>query len=144
MGMNVQKAKFDAFGAAARQFFDLISIDLDTVFLGHPNNELLIDGLKNGQAQKFELTTELCWKALKSTLYNTDGIDESSPKKVIKAYFLAGYLDEVSYQLLHDCIDDRNKLSHIYDTNEFNVIIGKFSAYANLFLNIHTQLKSDL
>ena len=28
-------------------------------------DERLVDGMQNGRAQKFEYTTELCWKAIK-------------------------------------------------------------------------------
>ena len=78
------------------------------------------DAIQNGKAQKFEYTLELCWKAIKETLKSREGIDESSPKKVVRAFFLAGYLKEADYLRLLQAIDDRNQLSHIYDQAVFN------------------------
>jgi len=53
-------------------------------------DERLLDGMQNGRAQKFEYTTELCWKAIKVFLKEQEGTDEASPKKIIKAYTSGG------------------------------------------------------
>ncbi|VFN02679.1 MAG: Nucleotidyltransferase substrate binding protein like [Candidatus Kentron sp. G] len=52
----------------------------------------VLDGLQNGKAQKFEYTLEFCWKTIKVFLRQQEGIDEASPKKIIKAFYLAGHL----------------------------------------------------
>ncbi|MGH8609163.1 MAG: hypothetical protein ACREX9_17640 [Gammaproteobacteria bacterium] len=54
-----------AFGEALAGFDYLVHVDIDA--LGKELDPRLIDGLKNGVAQKFEYTVELCWKALKVT-----------------------------------------------------------------------------
>ena len=36
-------------------------------------DERLVDGMQNGRAQKFEYTTELCWKAIKCFLQKRGG-----------------------------------------------------------------------
>ena len=53
-------------------------------------DERLVDGMQSGRAQKFEYTTELCWKAIKFFLKEKEGVDEAAPKKIIKAYYLGG------------------------------------------------------
>jgi hypothetical protein len=58
------------------------------------SDEKLIDALQNGKAQKFEYACELCWKAIKHYLVSQQGIDEASPKKVAKAFYLIGMLSE--------------------------------------------------
>lgn len=103
-------------------------------------DERLIDGFQNGRAQKFEYTTELCWKAIKSFLKDKDGIDEAAPKKIIKAYYLGGYVKEDDYLLLLEAIEDRNRLSHIYDAETFNHILVRLSDYAALFERVSSQL----
>lgn len=85
----------------------------------------LIDGLKNGIAQKFEYTLELCWKCIKDFLRKQEGIDEATPKKVVKAFYLAGYAKEDMYLALLQAIDDRNQLSHVYDESTFSAILGR-------------------
>lgn len=131
--LPVLQLKVQAFAKATEQFQALLSVDLSSAFLGHLQSEVLIDGLKNGQAQKFELTIELCWKAIQSALYNVDGVLEASPKKVVKAFLLSGHIDETQYLLLMSAIDDRNRLSHLYDIEQFNAIISQFPVYNTLF-----------
>jgi nucleotidyltransferase substrate binding protein (TIGR01987 family) len=107
------------------------------------HDERLIDGFQNGRAQKFEYTTELCWKAIEAFLKEEDGIDEAAPKKVIKAYYVGGYVKEDDYLLLLDAIEDRNRLSHIYDAETFNQILERLPDYAALFERVSAQLGKD-
>ena len=107
------------------------------------HDERLIDGFQNGRAQKFEYTTELCWKAIKAFLKEEDGTDEAAPKKIIKAYYVGGYVKEDDYLLLLDAIEDRNRLSHIYDAETFNRILGRLPDYAALFERVSAQLGKD-
>ncbi|MBK6636169.1 MAG: nucleotidyltransferase substrate binding protein [Rhodocyclaceae bacterium] len=103
-------------------------------------DERLIDGLDNGKAQKFEYTLELCWKAIKVALKEQEGIDEASPKKVVKAWYLAGHLSEDDYLALIAAIDDRNKLSHIYDPEAFATIVARLPTYAKLMQRVSKTL----
>lgn len=103
-------------------------------------DDRLVDGLQNGRAQKFEYTTELCWKAIKFFLKDREGMDEASPKKIVKAYYLGGYSTEDDYLLLLEAIDDRNRLSHIYDAETFNDILMRLPDYAALFERVSAQL----
>ena len=102
-------------------------------------------GLKTAKGQKFEYTLELCWKAIKVALKDQEGIDEASPKKVVKAWYLAGHMPEDDYLLLMNAIDDRNKLSHIYDSDEFKVIVSRLPDYAKLLQRVaHSLSKPSL
>ena len=129
------KEALDSFGYLAR-------IDLAEIRQMLPD-ERLIDGFQNGRAQKFEYTTELCWKAIKVFLRDKDGIDEAAPKKVIKAYYIEGYISEDDYLLLLDAIEDRNRLSHIYDAETFNRILTRLSDYAALFERIGAHIAEE-
>ena len=112
----------------------LVSVNLDA--LTTQLDARLIDGLKNGQAQKFEYTFELCWKCLKEFIKHKEGIDEASPKKVIRAYYLAGYAVEDDYLALLKAVDDRNLLSHVYDSVVFNEILSRLPAHAQLIARV--------
>jgi nucleotidyltransferase substrate binding protein (TIGR01987 family) len=128
-----------AFKEALDPFVYLARIDLAEI--GKMlRDERLIDGFQNGRAQKFEYTTELCWKAIKAYLKEKDGIDEAAPKKVIKAWYVGGYTTEDDYLLLLDAIEDRNRLSHIYDAETFNRILARLPDYAALFERVSKQL----
>lgn len=103
-------------------------------------DDRLMDALENGRAQKFEYTMELCWKTLKTYLKSQEGIDEASPKRIIKAYYLADQLTEDDYLLLLDALEDRNRLSHIYDENTFRGILARIPTYAALFSRVCNQM----
>ena len=132
-----------AFKEALDNFVYLARIDLAEIRQMLPD-ERLIDGFQNGRAQKFEYTTELCWKAIKAFLKEKDGIDEAAPKKVIKAYYVGGYITEDDYLLLLDAIEDRNRLSHIYDAETFNLILARLPGYAALFERISVHLMKEV
>ena len=127
--------KIDSFTTASQAFSALVALDLtrlgDTV-----NTPILIDGIRNGRAQKLELTAELCWKAMKAVLKQRDGIDEASPKAVVKAFFIANYINELQYLGVLQAIDDRNQLSHVYDEPVFESILARLPAHATLFKEI--------
>ena len=131
--------RLSGFAGALEGFSYLVSLDMDE--LGKTLDERVIDGLQNGKAQKFEYTVELCWKAIKQALRTLDGIDEASPKKVIKAWYLAGYLEETDYCALLEAIDDRNRLSHVYDQDTFKEIISRLPDHANLLGRVLLSLK---
>jgi nucleotidyltransferase substrate binding protein (TIGR01987 family) len=114
--------------------------EVDMAALATQLDKRLIDGLENGKAQKFEYTLELCWKAIKFTLKEQEGIDEASPKKVVKAWYLAGHLPEDDYLSMITAIDDRNKLSHIYDAEEFTAIVARLPKYAKLMQRVKKSL----
>ena len=106
-------------------------------------DERLVDGMQNGRAQKFEYTTELCWKAIKFFLKEKEGVDEAAPKKIIKAYYLGGYITEDDYLLLLEAVEDRNRLSHIYDAETFSNILARLPGYAALFDRISSNLTKE-
>src|SRR5450759_3479657 len=78
-----------------------------------------------------------------SSLKKKRGWNEASPKKIIKAYYLGGYTTEDDYLLLLEAVEDRNRLSHIYDAETFNNILARLPGYAALFERISSQLTKE-
>ena len=122
--------RLQSFAEALDNFAYLATVDICA--LSDTLDPRLIDGLQNGKAQKFQYTLELCWKAIKVFVKQHEGIDEASPKKAVKASYLAGYISEDDYLGLIQAIDDRNKLSHIYEKREFDLIIARPARYAEI------------
>jgi len=120
--------KTHALAEALESLNYLVALDMEQ--LATQLDSRILDGLENGKAQKFEVTIELCWKAVKVALRQVEGIDESSPKKVIKAWYRAGHLSEDDFLNLIDAVDDRNRLSHAYDGAMFDKIIASLPRYA--------------
>lgn len=124
---------------AVQSFSRLVNADLTT--LSTTLEPYLLDGLQNGKAQKFEYTLELSWKTIKVFLKKQEGIDEATPKKIAKAFYLGGYLAEDDYLSLIQAIDDRNKLSHIYNETDFDLIVSRLPGYARLMERIADTLR---
>lgn len=119
----------------------LVSVDLGA--LASQLDARLIDGLRNGVAQKFEYTFELCWKCIKDFLKRQEGIDEATPKKIIKAFYLAGYVIEDDYLALLRAVDDRNLLSHIYNEATFAEILARIPEHAHLIGRVVPVLDNE-
>jgi len=119
----------------------LVSVDMGV--LASQLDARLIDGLKNGVAQKFEYTFELCWKCIKDFLKRQEGIDEATPKKIIKAFYLAGYAIEDDYLALLRAVDDRNLLSHIYNEATFAEILARIPEHARLIGRVIPVLENE-
>ena len=118
----------------------LVSVDMAK--LSSQLDARLVDAVKNGVAQKFEYSFELCWKCIKDYLKQHEGIDESSPKKIIKAFYLAGYVSEDDYLTMLKAVDDRNLLSHTYDEPTFAGILSRIPDYASLIARVTEILES--
>lgn len=99
-------------------------------------NEIIVDTIKSGQIQKFEMTTELAWKSGKLFIELNFGEEILTPKSVYKKLFLLELVDESLYLQLMKTVDDRNKLSHVYKEKMF------VSIHKNL--DIHYQSLQQL
>jgi nucleotidyltransferase substrate binding protein (TIGR01987 family) len=104
-------------------------------------NEIELDLVKNGQIQKFEYSVELCWKLIKTFLIEQHGIEIVSPKSAIKEFFGVNLIDEEEYELLIKMIDDRNRLSHIYNELFFNEIYSRLVNYLNLMEKVIKKIQ---
>lgn len=70
---------------------------------------------KDGVIQRFEFTFELLWKSLKIYLGH-QGITVKTPRDSFKAAFKIGIITKEQEFL--NMLDDRNKMSHIYNKEE--------------------------
>ena len=101
---------------AVGNFGESLSIDLKGL------SDKIIDSIKSGRAQKFEVCVELLWKTLKSYLWEVNGIDSKSPKTVVKEAYNQGSFSVQDYEHIIGMLDDRNNLSHIYEKEQFEAI----------------------
>lgn len=94
--------------------------------------EIEQDTIRSGQIQKFEVSVELYWKTIKKFLFEIHGIETVSPKTVIKQMYLTKYINEKVYESLIEMINDRNRLSHVYNEELFELIHAKLAEYLQL------------
>lgn len=104
---------------------------------------VLIDVVHNGQAQKFEFTVELFWKATKVFLHEQHGFDLASPKSVVKKYFELGYVDYDDSERLLTALDMRNSLSHVYNKEGFLALYEGIRSYRGFFSRVASGLRAE-
>ena len=68
--------------------------------------------------QRFEFTFELCWKALRIYLSESEGIQVSSPRGTLKEAFRERLIDSSEEDGFVRMLEDRNLSSHTYDEHE--------------------------
>lgn len=128
------KYKITQYEDAVLNFERSLSIDLE------PFADIVIDSIKSGSVQKFEFCVELLWKTLKSYLWEINGIDSKSPKLVIKDIYNLNLLSAEEYEQIMGLLDDRNKLSHIYNKEQFEEIYNRVIKSMPLFTRVETIL----
>ena len=70
---------------------------------------------RDAAIQRFEYSTEACWKAAQSVLSIQSGLDLASPKSVIRSYAQNALLTEADARLAMELVDDRNLTAHTYN-----------------------------
>ena len=130
------KYKLINYSNALEGFNDLLKVNLSE-YAG-----VVLDGLKNGQIQKFEYCTELTWKIIKSFLQNIHMLELPTPKLALKAFYTNNFVDEKVYELLINMLEDRNKLSHIYNEKDFGKIHIKLRDYFNVMRSVDGIIKN--
>ncbi|MBC2696371.1 MAG: DUF86 domain-containing protein [Desulfobacteraceae bacterium] len=104
------------------------SMAIDASSLG----DIVQDTIKSGQVQKFEVCVELFWKMMKKFLYEIHGVESVSPKMAMKQLCRIQYANEKNYETLIEMINDRNRLSHLYNEEQFNEIYSRITEYLKL------------
>ncbi len=100
-----------------------------------------LDTIKNGQIQKFEYCIELCWKTRKMFLNTIHGVDAVSPKLTTKEFYRVDLVNEQEYELLNEMLDDRNRLSHIYNELFFEDIYLKLNDYLVVMKKVSERMR---
>lgn len=127
--------KISLFEDAVKDFENSLNIDL-TQF-----NDVVVDTLKSGQVQKFEICAELMWKTVKAFLSETNGVDCKSPKQTIKEFYNLSYISPEEFENELEILDDRNMLSHIYDKRQFEEIYGRIIQRLPSFAKILSEIR---
>lgn len=79
---------------------------------------------KDGVVQRFEFTFELMWKTIKIFLEH-QGFICKTPRECMKSAFRLGLIKDEKTFL--NMLEDRNKMSHLYDKAWADEILGRVS-----------------
>jgi nucleotidyltransferase substrate binding protein (TIGR01987 family) len=115
--------KLKSLKKALNSFSDSMKIDLFSF------TEIVLDTVKNGQMQKFEICSELFWKTIKLYLNESHGTEANSPKSVYRELFANNLIDEDMCENLIKMVDDRNSLSHIYNDKYFEQVYKNLNGH---------------
>ena len=95
---------------------------------------------KEGMIQRFEVCMELAWKTMKDYLeYQNVVFSQVTPRAVIKEGFAAKLIDDGEGWM--NALDARNRMSHTYDFNKFEVVLQQVSEkYLKCFGQLYEKL----
>lgn len=123
---------------AVINFGESLSIELKGL------SEIIVDSIKSGRAQKFEVCIELLWKTLKLYLWEINGIDSKSPKTVIKEAYNQGFYSVQDYEYIIGMLEDSNRLSHIYEKEQFEEIYQRIMNAFPVLIKVLEYLKQEI
>jgi len=106
-------------------------------------DEITKDLIKNDKIQKFEYCAEPACKISKIFLQLKTGEIQISPKQVYKTMFLTKIINENLYQSLFHTIEDRNKLSHIYKEDTYDIVYNQLENHLSSFKQLLEVLKAE-
>jgi len=97
---------------------------------------------RDGVLQRFEFTFELFWKTLASFL-NYEGFQTKGPRSCIQEAARRGFI--MQGEVFLDMLEDRNKITHIYNEALANEIFTRVrDVYLKMLLSNLQLLKSFL
>ncbi len=98
---------------------------------------------KEGVIQRFEYSFELAWNTLKDYLvYSGVAFDQITPRSVIKQAFAAKIIKDG--QTWMDMLEQRNLMSHTYDSKIFEAVFSNISQHYLVALEqVFTWLKEE-
>jgi len=112
--------------------------DVHSVYLQKPNKEIYQMAL----IQSFEFSFELSWNTIKHFIEYKELTQLKYARDVIKQAFHKGVISDGQVWL--DMLENRNKLSHVYDkTLTKNIIQQISSIYIKLIEDIYIRLKEE-
>ena len=90
------------------------------------------DVVRDAAIQRFEYTFEAIWKAAQLFLREKEGLEQGSPKGVMRACLQVGLLTEDQVRLALEMADDRNLTVHTYNEELARKIFSRLISYAAL------------
>ena len=87
---------------------------------------------RDAAIQRFEYSFEATWKAAQIYLREFEGIEQASPKGVIRASYQVGLLDEKNTEAALKMADQRNLTVHTYNEELAKAVYAKLDGFNQL------------
>lgn len=99
------------------------------------------DIVRDAAIQRFEYTFEAVWKAAKLYLREKEGLEQGSPKGVVRACLQSGILTDGQARLALELVDDRNLTVHTYNEELAKRIFSHLNDYAELMADWLSEMQ---
>jgi nucleotidyltransferase substrate binding protein (TIGR01987 family) len=99
---------------------------------------------RDAAIQRFEYTSEACWKATQAALWQELKLQMKTPKQTYAKVFEVGWIEEEVCEQLMVTIEDRNLTSHTYHEGVAEKIYHHLSAHIIAFDKLLTSIKLEL
>lgn len=96
---------------------------------------------RDASIQRFEFTSEACWKLLQAVLKEHYMLEVRYPKGCYETAFQVGLIDETLCLELNRSVKDRNLTSHTYHEGLAEQIYQNLPDYAKAFRRLLSQVK---
>jgi nucleotidyltransferase substrate binding protein (TIGR01987 family) len=96
--------------------------------------------VRDATIQRFEYTSEACWKALQAALRERLQVDLRFPKACYDAAYQAGWIDEKLCAALNRALTDRNLTSHTYHQSLADAIFRRIPAHVRALRRLLEKL----
>jgi nucleotidyltransferase substrate binding protein (TIGR01987 family) len=103
-----------------------------TTLTSLPLSEVVDDVVRDAAIQRFEYTFEALWKAAQLQLRVHEGLEQGSPKGVVRSCLQVGILTEDQARKALEMVDDRNLTVHTYNEKLAQLIFSRLCDYAEL------------
>jgi nucleotidyltransferase substrate binding protein (TIGR01987 family) len=107
-----------------------VAVNALATLTGLPLGESVDDVVRDAANQRFEYTFEAVWKAAQLYLREKEGLEQGSPKGVVRACLQVGLLNEDESRLAMVMVDDRNLTVHTYNEELAQRIFSNLKDYA--------------
>ncbi|HBY05380.1 MAG: Nucleotidyltransferase substrate binding protein, HI0074 family [candidate division TM6 bacterium GW2011_GWE2_42_60] len=107
-------------------------------------DEKLYRQYRDSLIQRFEYSTDLLWKVLRTYMQEVYGANPlPAPKPVFKEAFALGLLNENEAKIFFEMIDARNITSHMYQEEFADILSTKIPAFYEQMALLVTRMQPE-
>lgn len=117
--------------AALKSFHEVLSAT---------NNQAIENIVRDAAILRFQFTFETIWKYAKNYLKLKEGLEENSPKSVIRACFKNHLLDEKQTEQMLQISDDRNLAVHTYNEELADELFARLAGHLTILDKLYAKL----
>jgi nucleotidyltransferase substrate binding protein (TIGR01987 family) len=112
--------------------------------IGTINKDELLISLRDSMIQRFEYTTEICWKFIKSYLEVSEKakLQSSSPREVFRTACNYKIFTETEVENFLRMLDSRNLTSHMYKEEVAEILLAKIPVFFDLLTVVKDRIKN--